>query len=137
MVLNPNQIIYHVEGFEQPIRKGNSLCPISLHGKNVSYNNPVTQGFEQPGRAENALCGTSLSAESVFANGLSKAASHESDPKSPKVGPQCVPVPGKEGPAGNNYSASHSAMISKASNELSRDALDEAIEEVAVFKDLV
>ena len=137
MVLNPNQIIYHVEGFEQPIRNESSLCPLSLHGKNVSHDNPVTQGLEQPERAENALCGTSLSAESVFANGLSKAASYEPDPKSPKVGPRCVPISGEEGTAGNSYSASHSAMISKASNEISRDALDEAIEEVAVFKDLV
>lgn len=137
MVLNPNQIIYHVEGFEQPIRTESSLCPISLHGKNVAHNNPVTQGIELPGRAENALCGISLSAEPVVLNGLSKAASHDSDPESPKVGPRCVPVPGNEGTAGNSYSASHSAMISKASNGASRDALDEAIEEVAAFKDLV
>ena len=102
----------------------------------TSYNE-VTGGTKQSGRAETALCTIPVDANSTFSEGLSRGVSPEPDSESSQVSPRQGPASENVGSAANGSKAGFNTMISKAPSKPSRDALDEAIEEAAAFKDLV
>ncbi len=113
MVLNPDQIIYHVEGYEPPQRTDNPSCSASSDGSSISVNESGEPPVSHVGPPEMAV-------------------------KSSEASPQRnSPAPGKEGTVGKTSSATKSGKMLNAPGEKSRDALDEAIEELTAFKDLV
>lgn len=136
LVLNPNQFRYHVDGFEESLGIEDRSCPVSSN-EEMTPDNGVTERFKQPERAETPHHAVSVSAKSTFSEGLSQAVSPEPDSESSKVSSWHAPGSGHGGSAGNESLAGFNAMIPKAPSQTSRDALDEAIEEVAEYKDLV
>ena len=103
----------------------------------MTTGNGVIKGSDQSRGAETALCIIPVSAESTCPEELSQAVSSESDSEFPNVSPQHAPGSRNRGSIGNSSPAVLDAMVPKAPIQTSCDALDEAIEEVAAFKDLV
>jgi hypothetical protein len=116
MVLNPDQIIYHVEGYEPPQKTENPSSSASSNGSSTSVN-VISESGEPP---------------------VSHVSSPEMAVKSSEASPQRnIPAPGKEGTVGKTSSASKTGKMLDAPAEKNRDALDEAIEDLTAFKDLV
>ena len=136
MLLNPNQVIYHVEGFEHPVRNECPPCPTSSEGRTTSHS-IVNESDKQSGSAEIAVSAAPLSAESNDLNGHREGASPELNVESPVVSQRESPAHAKEGSAACEEEAGHSTTNYNEPDEASRDALDEAIEKVTAIKDLV
>lgn len=142
LVLNPNQFRYYVEGFEQPLRIEKTLrtegvsSPISLNEKTISCNG-ITESSKEPGRAENAFCAISVMANPTVPEALGQGVLTEPDFESLNGSSQHAPSSGTGESAGTESPAGSNIMIPKVPGQTGRDALNEAIEEVAAFKDLV
>jgi hypothetical protein len=136
LVLNPNQAIYHVEGFEQSVTVKDLPSPISSDGKAVSIY-LVNKGLDLPRKAETSLCSVAPAAEFISSKVVTEVASPGPGLESPKIGSQRTPAPRTDGTAGDEISADPSAVNCEIASCPTRDALDEAIEELAAFKDLV
>lgn len=135
-VLNPNQFRYQVDGYAQRFRTEGLSHPISSDGKTTS-SDKVTESLRKPGRAENGLSAISVGATSSILEGLGQAVSPNPLSESLNGSSQHAPSPETGESAGTRSPAGSDIMIPKLPGPTSLDALDEAIEEVAAFKDLV
>ena len=135
-ILNPNQFRYQVDGFAQRFRTEGLPYP-KLPDRKMTSSDKVIESLKQPGRAENGLCAISVSPNSATPGVLGQGVSPEPDFESLTGSSQRVPSSKTGELAENGSLASSNSEIPKPSSPTSRDALDEAIEEVAAFKDLV
>lgn len=101
-----------------------------------SYNGP-TERVKPSGQPEIALRAIHVNTQSTLSEGFSQTVSPEWDSEFPKVSPLDTSDSENGGSAGAGSSAVLNAVVPKAPIRTERDALDEAIEEVAAFKDLV
>lgn len=111
-----------------------SLMPSD--GKSVAIN-AVNEGLELPSEKETPLCPVPPATGSVSSKAVTEVALPKPDLESPKIGSRPTPSPRTDGTAGDGNSAGLSAKNCGSPGEPTRDALDEAIEELSAFKDLV
>lgn len=103
----------------------------------MTSSDKVIKSLKQPGRADNGFCAMSVRANSTIPEVLGQGVSPEPDFESLNGSLQHAPSSETGELAGNEAPASSNTISPKPSGPTSRDALDEAIEEVAAFKDLV